>query len=222
MAKICVALDVDPDRAVNLIEELVEFPVIFKVGVKLYLQMGREILERVKERDKEVFLDLKLHDIPNTVRLAVESARDLGVDYLTLHTLGGEEMMRKSLEISGDLNLVGVTILTSHDDTYLEFIKTRFAGVKDMVLHLAKSAQRSGISWVVCSAGELDIIKENTDLKAVVPGIRIGDRRDDQKRVFSPDEAVSRGADMIVMGRDIYGSDNPTSVVERVLERIGA
>ncbi|WP_457600464.1 orotidine-5'-phosphate decarboxylase [Hydrogenivirga sp.] len=222
MPKLCVALDVEHGRALELLELLSPYPLVFKVGPKLFLQSGVEILNRVKAVGRELFLDMKFHDIPNTVRLAVEEAERLSVDYLTLHTLGGADMLLSASQARRRTKLIGVTLLTSHDENYLRFLRTEFGDVLSMSTYLARVAKETGLDGVVCSAGEVERIKKGTGLFTVVPGIRVSGRTDDQRRVFSPKEAAERGADMLVMGRDIYESDDPCGVVERVLELIGA
>ncbi|NPA41432.1 MAG: orotidine-5'-phosphate decarboxylase [Aquificae bacterium] len=220
MAKLCVALDLPKEEALNLLKTLKGYPLIMKVGPPLFLEGGREITEAVKENNFELFLDLKLHDIPNTVTLAVEKAHDLGADYLTLHTLGGMEMLQSAVSRKGNVKLLGVTLLTSHDQNYLGFLKTAFGGVEDMVLYLAQTAKEAGLDGVVCSAGEVEKIKKRTGLITVVPGIRLHAPPQDQKRVFTPKEAVERGADIIVMGREIYRSENPKKTVEEILNHV--
>lgn len=220
MPKLCVALDVDRKRALDLIDRLSEYPIVFKVGPRLFLDGGREIIDEVKTRKREAFLDLKLHDIPNTVKIAVQKAEELGVDYLTLHTLGGERMMEWAVSERNRIKLLGVTILTSHDESYLNFLRTELSSLKEMVLYLAGKARECGLDGVVCSAKEVREVKEKTELLTVVPGIRLGGETQDQVRVLTPEKAVSLGADMIVMGREIYGSSKPERVVEEVLRRI--
>ena len=220
MPKLCVALDLDLKEALSLTEELSEYGLVFKIGPRLLLDGGSEVIRSIKEKGSEVFLDLKLHDIPNTVRLAVEKARELGINYMTLHSLGGTEMMESAVDSSGELKLLGVTLLTSHGEDYLEYVKTSFGGVKEMTLYLAKRCKEVGLFGVVCSGWEVKDIKESTGLYTVVPGIRLSSSRDDQHRVYTPRRAVEEGADMLVMGRDIYRSDNPRRVVEEVLEII--
>ncbi len=223
MPKLCLALDTDVKTARELIYKLKGYPLVIKVGHRLFMLEGKEILQEIKSAGFELFLDLKFHDIPNTVALAVESANELGVDYLTLHTLGGEEMLRKAVERKADMRLLGVTLLTSHDEEYLSFLRSSFGSLRDMVLYLAGTALRVGVDGIVCSGLEVEMLKTafGGDFIAVVPGIRLsGEKTDDQKRVLSPKEAVKRGADMLVMGRDILRSPEPLRVVERVLEDI--
>jgi len=108
MSKLCVALDIDKRKALDLIGKLSKYPLVFKVGSRLFLDGGKEVIEEIKRKDREVFLDLKLHDIPNTVKIAVQKAEELGVDYLTLHTLGGEKMMEWAVSGKENLKLLGL------------------------------------------------------------------------------------------------------------------
>ncbi len=221
MLKICVALDVDREKALALVERLSTFPLVFKVGPKLFMDSGKEIVGKIKSSGREIFLDLKLHDIPNTVRLSVEKAEELGVDYLTIHTLGGREMLEWALRGRKRVKLIGVTLLTSHGEEYLKFLKTEFRSIRDMVLYLSTVAKEAGLDGVVCSGKEVEEVKKNTGLFTVVPGIRLLQKREDQVRVLTPQEAAKKGADMIVMGREIYRSEEPEKVIREVLERIG-
>ncbi len=223
MAKLCVALDTDYEKGINLVEELKEYPLIFKVGYKLFIPYGREIIETIKRISPkaELFLDLKLHDIPNTVRNGVMGVSQLGVDYLTLHTLGGKEMIETAAGVKGNTNLLGVTLLTSHDEGYLEEIGVSLPK-EEFILRLAKIGLESGCDGLVCSAHEVEFLKERLgDFLAVVPGIRpAGFSKGDQKRVATPREAVERGADILVVGRPIVEAPNPKGVVEQILEEI--
>ncbi len=222
MAQLCVALDTDLQTAKHLIETLSDFPIIFKIGPKLFLEAGSEIIKTVKVERREVFLDLKLHDIPNTVKIAVEKAEDMGVDYLTLHTMGGPRMLEWAVSVRRNVKLIGVTVLTSHGEEYLEFLKMGFRNVKELALYLAETTRETGLDGIVCSAGEVGEIKNRTGLLTIVPGVRLSARAEDQIRVFTPQEAVSEGADIVVMGRDIYRSEDPRETVQKVMESIGA
>ena len=225
MPSLCIALDTEREKAINLARELKSYPVILKVGYKLFIPHGVGIIEDLKRENPKakLFLDLKLHDIPNTVRNGVLGANQLGVNYLTIHSLGGEEMIKKAAEVKGNVKLLGVTLLTSHDEGYL-----RFLGIdtpkEEFVLKLADMATSAGCDGLVCSAEEVEFLKKNLkrDFIAVVPGIRLEKiEGDDQKRVATPEEAVERGADIIVVGRPILRAENPIKVVEEILKRIG-
>jgi len=225
MAKLCVALDADKEKVLKIVEDLKDFPLIFKVGYKLFIPYGVEIIKEIQKLapGREIFLDLKLHDIPNTVRNGVEGVSALDVQYLTIHSLGGREMLKKANEVKGNLKTLAVTLLTSHDERFL----TEELNIKltkdEFVLKLAILATESGCDGIVCSAQEVELLKRNLkrDFIAVVPGIRL-DRvpNDDQRRVATPEEAVDRGADILVIGRPIIKSDNPKKVVEKILKRI--
>ena len=220
MPRLCVALDLNKDQALRLADKLLGYPLILKVGPKLFLEGGKDLIEGLKEKGFEVFLDMKFHDIPNTVALAVETVSRMGVDYLTLHTLGGPEMLEMAVSRKGNTKLLGVTLLTSHGEEFLAFIRSGYGSLKDFVLSLAQTASKAGLDGVVCSGHEVREIKEKTGLLTVVPGIRLGSRRDDQKRTMTPKEAAEKGADILVMGREIYLSPQPEEVVRRVLEQI--
>ena len=223
MAKLCIALDTEREKALKLVEELKEFPLIYKVGYKLFVRYGSEILSSIKRiaPKAELFLDLKLHDIPNTVKNGVLEAQKLGVDYLTLHTLGGKEMLKKASEVKEDIKLLGVTLLTSHDEGYLKELGIN-TPKEEFVLKLARIGLENGCDGLVCSAQEVEFLKEKLgNFLAVVPGIRLQRvEGDDQKRVATPKEAVKRGADILVVGRPVINATNPKGVVETILRSL--
>ncbi|RUM31396.1 MAG: orotidine-5'-phosphate decarboxylase [Aquifex sp.] len=229
MAKICIALDIPWEKALRIVKDLYNsfesLPLVLKIGHKIYLERGGNAVRELKEKfPYEIFLDLKLHDIPSVVGLAVDKIRELGVDYTTIHLLGGERMIQEAVKVKGNLKLLGVTILTSHDESYINFLKSSFENIRSFALHLAKLGIEMGVDGVVCSGEEVEFLKSNIpkDFLAVVPGIRINkDKAQDQKRVLSPDEAKMKGADIIVIGREITQSENPVYAVERALKMMG-
>jgi len=229
MAKLCIALDLDWEKALRIVRDLYDFfetyPLILKLGHRIYLERGGSAIKELKENfPYEVFLDLKLHDIPSVVAKAVEKIEELGADYTTLHLLGGREMVREALKARKNLKLLGVTVLTSHDESFLSYIKSGLETLRELVLHLASEGIELGLDGLVSSAGEVKLLKEKLgkEFLAVVPGIRIRkEKRGDQKRVYSPAEAVKMGADIIVIGREITESTNPVYVVERALKLMG-
>ena len=221
MARLCVALDVGPREAIDLVETLSKERVAFKVGPVLLLRGGPGIVKRIKELGREVFLDLKLHDIPRTVGESVRWAEDLGADFLTLHTIGGREMIRSAVSSAKRLKLLGVTVLTSHGEEYLSLFRSGFGSLEEFTLHLARIAEEEGLYGVVCSGEEVSRIKEETRLFTVVPGVRVGSLHDDHRRVCTPKRAVDLGADMVVMGREVIRSEDPLRTVRYVLETIG-
>ena len=229
MARLCVALDLEWERAIRIVRDLYDFfenyPLIMKVGHRIYLERGGDAVRELKEEfPYEVFLDLKLHDIPSVVGKAVEMINEIGADYTTIHLLGGEEMIEEAVKRKGNVKLLGVSILTSHGEEYRDYLKSGFETLRDLVLHLAKTGVEKGIDGVVCSGEEVEFLKKNIgeDFIAVVPGVRIKkEKSQDQRRVLTPAEAVKRGADILVIGREITESKNPVYVVERALKLMG-
>ncbi len=226
--RLIVALDVESlaeaERAVDMLRPAVK---IFKVGAQLFTATGPKVIQHIKKRGSEVFLDLKYHDIPHTVAKAVEIATRQGVYMITLHIQGGFKMMKRSLDIAKAVAkekgikrplLLGVTVLTSleHDD-FLQLGIGR--GVDMQVLHLTRLAMKAGLDGVVSSSEEARMIRQHFGEKPLIvtPGIRITKiPADDQKRVATPDEAVRAGADYIVVGRPILAADEPLKEVERI------
>jgi orotidine-5'-phosphate decarboxylase len=222
--RLIVALDVETRaEAISLALELSPFASWMKIGLQLFTAEGPDLVRAVRETGANVFLDLKLHDIPNTVARAVESAARLEVKMLTLHLLGGSEMVRAAVETAPpSLLLLGVTVLTSADHETLGA-----AGIDDdiprQVARLAKLGHDNGIGGLVASAHEIKVIRETAgpEIKLVVPGIRpSGVRRHDQKRTMTPREAIVAGADYLVIGRPITGASNPAEATQKILEEI--
>jgi orotidine-5'-phosphate decarboxylase len=222
--KIIVALDV-PARAdaLRLVEQLSPRISIFKVGLQLYTAEGPAIVRTILEKGAKVFLDLKLHDIPNTVARAVESANKLGVQMLTIHLSGGRAMIEAAVAARDDsLALLGVTVLTSIDQSAL-----RETGVEtelgQHVLNLAQLGVESGIDGLVASPKEVAMLRAKVGprTKLVVPGVR-PDWADpaDQKRVMTPGEALRAGADYLVIGRPITGHRDPVEAVDKICDEL--
>ena len=221
-----VALDVATSKeALDLVDQLRKQISFFKIGLQLYTAEGPEIVRAVRATGAKVFLDLKLHDIPNTVARAVESASDLGVQMLTIHLSGGSEMIRAAVHArSDDLLLLGVTVLTSVDDETLGEV-----GISDTidnhVLRLAKLGVENGMNGVVASAREIQILRSEfgDKIKIVVPGIRPSwSQAADQKRIMTPVEALDAGADYLVIGRPITADVDPREAVTKILRETGA
>lgn len=230
--KLIVALDVeDFAEAASLIERLSPMAGWFKVGSRLFTREGPRVCELVKSAGARLFLDLKFHDIPNTVYGAVESAVALNADMMTLHTSGGEAMMRAAVRAVADagasgIRLVGVTVLTHFKlDEFISLFSSTSAQ-EEMVLTLAGVAQRSGLDGVVASAQELPVLKKRfgPDFSVVTPGIRLPDAEatDDQARVVTPEKAIGDGADFIVVGRPIIAAHDPEAACGTFCERIRA
>jgi orotidine-5'-phosphate decarboxylase len=227
--KLIVALDVDGyDAAAAMVRKLWPRVRWFKVGSVLFTREGPRVCRMIKEFGASLFLDLKYHDIPNTVSGAVRSAMELDVDMLTLHASGGPAMLRAAREAAdeagkSDVILVAVTVLTHYDaDDFAALFDSRRA-TEDTVVALAAMARESGMNGVVASARELRAIKSavGEDCVVVTPGIRLPESgADDQARVVTPEAAVRDGADYIVVGRPIIAAPDPTAAAEVILKRL--
>lgn len=212
--RVIVALDV-PDMAglTAFLDHLDGQPRFYKVGLELFVAAGARAVEAVQKRGGKVFLDLKLHDIPETVARAVASATSLGAELLTVHTAGGLEMMRRAAEVAkGKPGILGVTVLTSLSEEDLR--ADGIAGtMREAVVRRAKLAEKAGATGIVCSPQEVaDVRAASSALTLVVPGVRpAGAALGDQKRVATPASAISAGADYLVVGRPIRDAQNPAA-----------
>jgi orotidine-5'-phosphate decarboxylase len=229
---IIAALDVPTaGRALKLAKEIAPVVGAFKIGSELFTAAGPDIVKRVRETGAAVFLDLKFHDIPNTVAKAVASAKRLDVQMLTIHTSGGSEMMRAAEEAAQQTALqsgraaplvLGVTVLTSMDSNALSEIGCE-ANVGKHVERLARLAVRSGLRGLVCSPLEIVDLRQllPSTVQLVTPGIRMGtEKADDQKRTLTPNEAIKAGANWLVIGRPIYAAESPRGAAETILESL--
>jgi orotidine-5'-phosphate decarboxylase len=224
--RLAVALDLpDGDQAMQLVDRLGNTCQWFKVGMELYYAAGNKIVQQLRDRGFKVFLDLKLHDIPNTVAGAVRSATHAGASLLTIHASGGAAMMTAATEAAaalGSPRLLAVTVLTSMDANELAGIGIS-ASPADQVLRLAKLAQKSGIDGMVCSAEEVAILRKETGPQTllVIPGIRpAGSAVEDQKRIATPAQAIVDGASLLVVGRPITRAVDPAAAARAILEEI--
>ncbi len=225
--ELIVALDVDTTaQAMGLVDELGDAVAWYKVGKQLFTRFGPEPVQELKSRGKRVFLDLKYHDIPNTVAEAVRSAAAMGADLTNVHASGGPAMLAAAAEAAreSDVLLTAVTVLTSMDAAEL-----RAVGIdqtpQQQVLRLAALAQACGVPGVVCSALEIAALRQacGQDFVLVVPGIRpAGTSHGDQKRVMSPGQAARAGANYIVVGRPIRQAPNPRDAARRVVQELSA
>ncbi len=219
--RIIVALDVPTSAAaLDLVRRLSPHPGLFKIGLQLYTAEGPEIVRAVRHLGGRIFLDLKLHDIPNTVGRAVESANSLGVEMLTIHLSGGRAMIQAAVGAAApELSLLGVTVLTSVDDATLHEIGID-ASVENQVLKLAKLGIDCGIRGLVASAKELLPLRTalGKEIRIVTPGIRpAGASPNDQKRALTPGAALQAGADFLVIGRPITAADDPRAALEQII-----
>ncbi|MCH7890668.1 MAG: orotidine-5'-phosphate decarboxylase [Gemmatimonadetes bacterium] len=224
MAQVIVALDVPTlNEAMGLVDSLGEESGFYKVGLELFTREGPSVVRALAEKGKRIFLDLKLHDIPNTVARAVDRARELEVEFLTLHTTGGRAMMEAAAAAAGDdLTLLGVTVLTSMTASDVEDSWGRAVeSLEEEVVRLARLARAAGVGGVVASVQEAAAIKNalGAELVVVTPGIRLaGDEAHDQARVSTPAEAVAAGADYLVIGRSVTQAPDPAEALRRVYE----
>ena len=223
---IIVALDMESERALELAKKLNPQECKVKVGSQLFTADGPIIIEKLNELGFDIFLDLKFHDIPNTVKKAVEAVIKMGVWMLNVHSLGGKEMLRAAYEVVEKASikplLVGVTVLTSLNDKALKEVGLGL-NTEDQVLLLAELCQAEGLNGVVCSANELSMLRKHLDedFLLVTPGIRSSElEKDDQKRISTASEAISRGADYIVIGREISNEIDPSKKIRQILETV--
>lgn len=232
MSPLILALDTtDLNRAEYLIEATKDSVDVYKIGNEAFTALGPSVIQLIKNKDKEVFIDLKFHDIPNTVAGAVRAAAtNLGVFMLNLHIAGGRAMMAAAvaelnhLEKENNIRrpkLIGVTVLTSLESTDLKDIGFVESKVEDTVLRLAKLADASGLDGVVASPQEIKMIREHLgpDFLIVTPGIRPSSAQaGDQKRTMSAPQALQYGADFIVVGRPITTTPDPGEAAALILE----
>jgi orotidine-5'-phosphate decarboxylase len=222
--RLIVALDFPTSsKALALVSALSGSVSIYKIGLQLYAAEGPEIVRRVAATGAQVFLDLKLHDIPNTVAKAVAAAGELGVQMLTVHLSGGRAMLEAAVEArSPNLSLLGVTVLTSATPETLAQIGVN-CGIEEQVLRLARLGRESGIDGLISSPHEVRILREQlgNEMKLITPGVRPSwAAANDQKRFTTPAEALKNGADYLVVGRPITADPDPRKAVERLLEEI--
>ena len=198
-----------------------------KVGMELFYREGPKVIEKLKADNHSIFLDLKLHDIPNTVMRAMRNIAALGVDIVNVHALGGSEMIKwakEGLLLGGtgkDTKLIAVTILTSMSDQTMNDELRLNGSVNEVASHLANISYESGADGVVCSVHEAKRIKQvcGSNFLTVTPGIRLKQSdKNDQKRIATPLEARKQGADILVIGRSITKSENPRKAYEQALE----
>lgn len=222
-SKLIVALDfASADQALKFVKTLSPETCKLKVGFELFVAAGPDFVKRLVDRKFDVFLDLKFHDIPNTVASACQRAANLGVWMMNVHASGGDVMLKAAKQALVDCNasakLIAVTVLTSMDKAQLEQTGVML-NPELQVQHLAKLTQQSALDGVVCSAQEAKILREQLgkDFLLVTPGIRPeGITAGDQKRVMTPLEARKAGVSYIVVGRPITQADNPQEIIERL------
>ena len=225
--KIIVALDLDNiNKAIKLVKELKKEVYAFKIGHEFFYNFGINGYKKIYNICPRIFLDLKLHDIPNTVKKGLEAISKLKPIFTTIHISGGDDMQKISvLESNKKTNILGVTILTSLDEKQTQkYYKEK--NVNILVKKFANYAKKNNLSGLVCSPLELNIIRKEVGKKMilVVPGIRLNrkipSKKDDQKRTLSPKEAIDLGADFLVIGRPIIKSKNPLQTIKEINQSI--
>jgi len=227
-AQLIVALDTEElEIAQKLINQLSPVVKIFKVGTQAFTAFGTQALQLIQQSGAKAFLDLKFHDIPNTVSHAVEAACRYKPLMITVHTLGGSQMLQAAVEArnhaGSSAKILGVTILTSLDKAQLEEIGLS-GSVNEEVLCLAQMAKAAGLDGVVASPQETNMLRQalGEEFLIVTPGIRpAGPMNDDQRRTMQAREAVSAGADYLVVGRPITQSPDPLASAQKIIEEIG-
>lgn len=226
MKDLIIAMDFPSKEKAD--EFLVNFKgqkLFLKIGMELFYKEGPQIVKEYKKLGHKIFLDLKLHDIPNTVKSATKSLIDLDVDMINFHISGGFNMLKEANEviINSNKNIIalGVTMLTSNDENIMhkEIKIDNKLSLNDVILSYANLAKNAGLQGIVCSALEVPKIKENLgdNFVTVTPGIRPkSSQSDDQKRVVSPSDARNLGSDYIVVGRPITKSENPLDAYRKI------
>lgn len=229
--RIILALDVERfEQAQRLVLLFKDYVGMFKVGKQLFTHCGPKIVDFIKMKDSKVFLDLKYHDIPNTVAKASIEAVKLGVDMFNLHALGGLKMMEEAknavITSCKELNykkpkILAVTVLTSIDDKVLNEMGINISAA-ELTQNLAVLAKKAGMDGVVASGEDIERIRKlcGNDFIVVTPGVRINGSLDDQKRITTPYEAIKKGATYIVLGRAILSKENPYEELKRIKESI--
>tara|TARA_B100000963_G_scaffold135796_1_gene118198 strand:+ start:3186 stop:3863 length:678 start_codon:yes stop_codon:yes gene_type:complete len=218
---IIVAIDeTDPNLFKKIVDSLDSDLCMVKIGSVSFNAIGQDALSYAAKKGFEIFLDLKFHDIPNTVKKSISGLSSLPIKMLTVHTSGGLKMMESAMEaVSNSKILVfGVTVLTSLTDNDTSEVYKR--KTEDQFLKMLKLAERAGIDGIVCSPKELKLMSKSESLMSITPGIRIDNLNDDQQRTMSPKEAIDQGADYIVIGRPITKSNNISDTLKLIYNSI--
>jgi orotidine-5'-phosphate decarboxylase len=222
--RLIVACDFDSiekvERLVNVLTPEVRF---FKIGLQLFTSCGISAVQSIKKREAKIFLDLKLHDIPETVGRTIDIIKDFGVHMTTVHALGGKKMLEYACsKASSSLLVIAVTLLTSLDMKELSYLGIE-PDLNKAILNLAKLAIDCGCDGIVCSPFQVNIIRRylGPDPILITPGIRMSQEpRDDHKFPSSPENAIRQGADFIVVGRPIYNAPHPQKAAQRIIAKI--
>ena len=211
--RVIVALDSDNlDKSEELIEKIKDQAFAFKIGYEFFLNFGLSGYTKIQEKNVKIFLDLKLHDIPNTVKKSIETISNLNPYFTTIHISGGDEMQKVAALNKKNVKILGVSILTSIDNTQAKKYYNN-ENIKNVVSSFVNNALENNLDGVVCSPHEIEMVKKISDNKLciVTPGIRPNNyiKNDDQKRFMTPKEAINLGSNYLVIGRPITESSNP-------------
>ncbi len=216
----------DIKNALSLIEKIKESIGGIKLGLEFYTHCGIEGINEIKSLGLPIFIDLKLFDIPNTAKSALQGILNLKPEFTTLHISGGSEMIKECINVKetnqSKTNLIGVTVLTSFDEDGMREVGI-YNSIDDQVLNLVKLANENNLDGIVCSPQEIKQIKQETknDLKLIVPGIRnINDDTNDQKRTMNASEAINAGADILVIGRPITMANDPAEAAFKIFKSL--
>ncbi len=224
--RVIVAIDItNINKAIKLVKSLKNEVYAFKIGHEFFYTFGLDGYKKIFNISPRIFLDLKLHDIPNTVEKGLKAILKLKPIFTTIHLSGGDDMQKiASLVENSKTKILGVTILTSlNQKQTLKYFKEK--NINNLVKKFAKSAKQNNLNGLVCSPHEIKIVREQVGNKMtlVVPGIRLNnniDKKDDQKRVLTPREAIKLGADYLVIGRPIIESKNPLETIKKINQSI--
>ncbi|MBM3655550.1 MAG: orotidine-5'-phosphate decarboxylase [Actinobacteria bacterium] len=220
-SRVILALDFnDIQSSRSMINQTREFIDIYKLGLEFYLANGKAAIRQIQKDFSgiEIFLDLKLHDIPNTVAGACKSLSDINPRFLTVHASGGAKMIRAAAQAVPNVAITAVTILTSLDEQQMKAMGQN-SSIKELTLQLARNAVSSGATAIVCSPLEASLLREELgkEITLITPGVRpAGSERDDQERVMTPKQAIAAGADFVVVGRPITKAINPMQAAEAI------
>lgn len=223
-SKIIIALDFkNRQYTLDFLELFGEEKLFVKIGMELFYKEGTEFVKEIQRMGHNIFLDLKIYDIPNTAKQALYSISELNVDFVTIHLMGGNKMIEQCMEVADDknVNLLGVTVLTSQSKE--DLIKTVYT-IDTVVTDLAQRASTNNMYGIICAASDIPFISKHVskDLKYITPGIRMkNDEVNDQKRVVTPKDAIANGSDYIVVGRSITQSLNPYETYKKIQREIG-
>lgn len=220
MTEVIIALDCEIERAKEIIKKTEDKINFYKIGPVMFVKYGKDILDYISSRDKKIFLDLKLHDIPNTVAKTVENVVDFNVYSVSVHVSGGSDMIKAAVDAGKDkVKIWGISILTSIDHIQYSKIGFRYS-LEHQVVHFSKIAKGAGADGIVASPKELYYLKKKINgIKFITPSIRPdAESVDDQKRFVTPALASKLGADYIVVGRPVTQSENPSEIVKNIIK----